>query len=907
MSQSKLLSFCALASTLLFACEPPAVEPELVVTATPRTIDGAQQKTTVKVEATDSKGKRGTGTVRLSSPAGTLKAADVVSLANGQATAEFGCDRAADAMCNGSVRITAEWTVGGTTVTSFVNITITPPVVIEADAGVSVTSSHPQLGIGLGNSANIVARYTVDGVPQTNSPLNLTTSEGVLVQTDGGPFGSPTNTDSNGEVAAVLTDDGMAGVATVTVTGPRGRSAATSVNIYVPDGGISINAQPTTLTVGFNEVSTILVNHSLENRAVPGRPIVVESTAGRLLEIDGGSFTSPARTDVNGQIRALLTDTGSPGLANVTARDLSANVEASTQVALAPPDAGVVVATTRQTLYLGINDSVGVSATLYANGNPSPNRMLNIDTTLGTLSLADGGVFSGSGVTNNAGRIALTLRDTGMSGSAVITATDPVSNRSGSATVNVRPISTVNFVQMTCSGQPCTVLGISSSNSRTTAKLQFAVRDNQLPPQPVAGVNLAFTLNLSSALGTTIAPTSTTTDANGLAEVTVNTGNAVGSFTVTATVIAGVAATSPSFGVRGAKPTNRGFTIQCNKTTMSAYTAPTPPLPITADCVVSVVDRNNNPVGLASDVSIRSEAGAAPGSVSTMEYTTSNSASEGKASLTFSTVGDFPADNVAPLTTNTGQFPFALSGEPARIDGSLTRNPRDGLVVIIAWTRGEEWFNDLDGNGIQNGNEPFVDQGEPFVDTNDNDVFDGNDRYYNVENDGVYTPPNGVWDRDAFVWTKTYVLYTDRSALSSFTPSGPFNLAKETNLVFNVFMPDQNLNRLEVGSTVDFVRLATKGAVSPMFVNVGLDGFGFDFEPRYLTNVAGTAACPTATDRICVYKTRFGQWSAGYLGTLTLFGAPLADMNPAQNEIINVRTTTRGGTVTSTPLIGVIQ
>jgi len=909
MVSKKLLSASLLLSALVsfVGCEPMAVEPELSMTASPSTIDGNAQKSTIKLLATDDKGKPGAGTVRITSPAGTMKAGVEVTLAAGEASTEFGCDRAVDPACTGTVKLTAEWVLNGKLITATKNVVVTPPVVVVPDAGVSLTASRTQLGIGLGNTADIVATYAIDGVAQPDASITLSTTEGVLLLTDGGAFQSPATTDDQGKVRVVLSDDGAPGTAVVTGVGPTGRPASVSVNIYTPDAGISITADRSVLTLGFNEVSNLIVNHTLENRAIAGRPITVETTAGRLVLTDGGTFVSPALTDLNGQVRLAITDMGSPAVATITARDLSANVQASTSVALSPPDAGVVVATNRPALYLGIGDSVNVTASLYANGNASPNRALNVATSLGTLTYPDAGTFSGMGTTDATGALKLVLKDTGTPGNAVITATDPASSRSGTATVSIRTISTISFSQMVCSGMPCTVLGINNSNFRTTGKLQFIVRDNQTPPQPVSGVNVSFAINLSSATGTTIAPASAVTDANGLVEVNVTTGNAVGSFTVTATVIAGVAATSPSFGVRGAKPTNRGFTLQCNRTTLSAYTSPTPPLDITSNCTVTVVDRNNNPVGLATDVSFRSEAGAISQSVTTPEFTAATSANEGKANVDFRTVGDFPAADVTPLDAGV-QYPFNRGTEP-RFDGGVQRNPRDGLVVIIAWTRGEEWFNDLDGNGVQNGNEPFVDQGEPFVDTNDNDVFDGTDIAFNVDGDGVYTPANGVWDANTFVWTKTYVLYTDRAApgLTTWAPAGPFVAAKDSMQSFLVWTPDLNFNRVEAGSSTDFVRIATKGTVTSSFGNLGLDGFGFEFEPRILTNVAGDAACPTATDRICVYKTRFGQWGAGYVGTITVNGAPATDMTPQQNESITVRTTTRAGQVSSVPLTGVIQ
>lgn len=908
MSSSKLLLTSVLLAGILLGCEPPAVEPELTISASPRTVDGVAQKSTVKVNGVDDKAKPGAGKVRITSTAGSLKDGVEVDLVAGEGTTDFLCARATDVSCTGAVRLNAEWVVSGKLVTASTSITVTPPVVIVPDAGVALMASRSNIGISLGQSADLTGTYAVDGVPTPNASISLSTSLGTLLFPDGGAITPTLQTDSAGQIHAVLVENGMPGTANVTATGPAGRPGLASVNIFRPDAGIGVASDRQTLTVGFNEVATISVNHTVDNRVIPGRLLQLETSAGRLMELDGGNFVSPAATDSSGRLRALLTDMGSPGVATVTATDPTFNISAATAVNLAPPDAGVVVATNRSTLYLGINDSVNVQASLYANGNPSPGRPLNVATSLGTLLLADAGVFSGMGTTDSTGALNLLLRDNGTAGTALITGTDPNSGRTGTASVTMRQISTITFQEMVCSGMPCSVLGISSSNFRTTAKLRFLVRDNQTMPQPVAGVSVSFAINVSSATGTNIAPMQATTDINGFAETTVTTGNAVGSFTVTATVIAGVAATSPSFGVRGAKPTNRGFTLQCPNATLSTYTSALPPLDLTTMCTITVVDRNNNAVGLSTDISLRSEAGTISQSAQTPEFTAAMSANEGRATVAFRTVGDFPAAAVAPLPANAAQYPYPRAAEPQRADGLVVRNPRDGLVVIIAWTRGEEWFSDLDGNGVQNGNEPFVDQGEPFIDANDNDIFDGTDTTFNVDGDGVYTPPNGVWDANTFVWTKTYVLYTDRSAASqaTFSPS-TFNVPLGGMQTVQVWMPDLNLNRVEAGSTATLMRTATKGSVTSNFTNLGLDGFGFEFDPRILTNVAGTADCPTATDRICVYSTRFGQWGAGAIGSFTISGAPLTDMTPAQTESITIQTTTRGGTVQSLPITGTIQ
>lgn len=96
------------------ACGPSG-EAELLVTANPKTIrtDGLDSSL-ITVKATDENGLVGTGTVHVTSVAGSL--ADGVDLtldAYGSASTEYTCNRAQDPACTGDVRIDAQWARAG--------------------------------------------------------------------------------------------------------------------------------------------------------------------------------------------------------------------------------------------------------------------------------------------------------------------------------------------------------------------------------------------------------------------------------------------------------------------------------------------------------------------------------------------------------------------------------------------------------------------------------------------------------------------------------------------------------------------------------------------------------------------------------------------------------------------------
>lgn len=889
-------------ASLFSACEPQKVEPILQLTPSPRTIDGIGQKSNIRIFAVDDTGQPGTGSVKVTSSQGSLKDGESVTLSEGAGVIEFECSRGTEPSCLGKVDFDAEWSVAGKIVTATSSLTIAPPP--PPDGGITLTTSRAALGIGLGQRADLTATYFVDGAPQANATINFTTTPaGQLQAMDGSLFSSGT-TDFAGQVHAYLADTGLPGTAIVTANGPMGKAGVVSVNVYQPDAGIDITSDRSTITVGFNEFATLTVTHQLEGRGVAGRPIVIDSTAGRLRTEDGGVFpSSPLLTDANGKIVVQLTDMGAAGAATVTATDPANNKSDSTVVQIAQPDVGVSVTTDRNRLYVGVNGSVGVTARLVTNGAPAANRPLEVETSLGVLWLPDGGTFTGTGTTNAAGALALTLRETGTDGTATITAKDPDTMRTGTAVVNIVRVGTINHTATNCGGSACTLMGVANSGFNTQAQVRFTLNDATTPPQPVAGVGVTFALN-NAPTGTTLAANSAVSDASGNVVAVVNSGNSIGSFTITATVLPGISATSPTIGVRGAKATNAGMSLACAKTNLPVYRSSLPPADITTNCDITLVDRNNNPVGNGTTVQLLTEAGNLPSSASTTAYVP-NGTNEGRATVPFRTNLPFPVVDVDPLPADPAQYPFARVAEPNRADGALTRNPRDGLVALVVYTDGEEWFADTNGNGVQDGNEQFYDQGEPFVDANDNDICDGNENYIDVDNNMAWTPPNGVWNGTAKVWTKTYVLYTDAvlSSVASASPN-PFSVPKDTTIAVDFFGLDRNLNVVEAPSALSFTRTGTRGLF--IFEPETLqDSFGFGLTARQLTNQSATGPCNASTS-VCIYRTVFRGWSAGKVGTVRMTGVPATDMTPGQAVTATVRVTTQGAPVDITAS-GVVQ
>jgi hypothetical protein len=482
-----------------------------------------------------------------------------------------------------------------------------------------------------------------------------------------------------------------------------------------------------------------------------------------------------------------------------------------------------------------------------------------------------------SGVTDSAGKAFARFTESGMTGTAHVTATNPASGANGEVDITIVTVQSITFETMTCGGIMCTVMGIKNSGFNETAQVKFKAVDTL--NRGVPGLPVTFTA-VNPPSGTTISPNGVT-DSNGEVVCNVASGPVIGSFQVHATVIPGQVETdSNTIGVRGAKPTNVGFGLHCERVNIAAYDNPSPPLGIQLNCQVQLTDRFNNPIGTGTSVNLKVEAGFVPNSTATFAFP---SAMEGYGNFVFNTIGGpFPAVDVTPLAAATQTFPGQRYAEPNYTMGGTTRNPRDGLVSMIAYVQGEEWFDDANQNGVQDGTEQFVDEGEPFVDNNDNGIYDPGEIYVDSNSNNQWDGPNGKWDQFTTVWTEYRLLYTDLvdPAQVQFVPTDygtcPGGVAKGTQQSVGVYLPDRNLNSLESMTSLSIAHIGTKGSVAFPGATTYLDGYGFGIQ-RLLTDVATQGTCVSGTSPICQYKVFFTDWSAGYYGTFVVTGAPITD------------------------------
>lgn len=562
-------------------------------------------------------------------------------------------------------------------------------------------------------------------------------------------------------------------------------------------------------------------------------------------------------------------------------------------------------------LYRGINDTVEVKARL-SGVSPNLGQSIDFTTTAGAfLTSSDGGTSTTlSAPTGPGGVVGVTLIESGASGIATISANHAMSGLAGSTNVEIRTLQQVSHISTSCgSSANCTLMGVKQSGYNEVAQVVFRVTDAM--GRPAEGIPVTFSAS-SLPSGATLTP-SAISNAAGDVTASVQSGGVLGTFTIVAVVIPGsVQGSSPTLAIRGARPANKQFRLVCTTNNLAAYKAPDPPLVQNTTCTVRLVDRNNNPVGTGLPVSLKVEAGTVGNSVATAPYS-NNNPNEGSGTFTFDTVGGtWPPVDTEPFGAEPSQALFSREAEPSRVSGSRTRNPRDGLITIMAYVVGEEHFDDDNANGVYDLGERFVDQGEPFVDSNDNNVWDPGEimvpELVNGVDNGVWDGPNGVYDRNKIIWTETKLLMTNNAEPGLGTIEGtspgfcPSGVPKGSATEFSVYLPDMNLNRVIGGASLSFSRVGTRGAVSWQPNATLIDDYGFEFDRIRVNADAPTQLCVEGTTIRCMWKSVFGSWGRGFVSKLRVTGAPTTDMTACANELgLAADVTVLGTTVRTLP------
>lgn len=340
-------------------------------------------------------------------------------------------------------------------------------------------------------------------------------------------------------------------------------------------------------------------------------------------------------------------------------------------------------------------------------------------------------------------------------------------------------------------GATPSVIGVRGSGRPEQSTLSFSVRDPF--DEPLAGVTVVFSLNgLGGArLGSDLVET----DASGIARTTVISGNRAETLQVTAAVDS---------------DDDNNFDLVTQVSAVNVVGAPP-----SSDRLSLAVEHLN--------VAGRVFFGLEDGVTAFLNDRFGNAVPEGT-TVNFTTNGASVFDQLS--TSNSGRASTTLISE-----GGV---PDNGIITVLATTRGEETFIDANGNGIYdsgeiffdvpepfidfNGNgqfdppEPFTDSnangrhdaGEPFTDTNDNGLYDDNrfERFVDVNDNGVWDEAQnpGTWDADAVIW-KTIDVTFSAGTIVDLSPQS-FEIEDGGFENFALFVGDSDQNPIVGGSVI---------------------------------------------------------------------------------------------------------
>lgn len=410
--QRRLVPFVFVLSAFV-ACGPMKVEPELALTASPRQLDGVGQTSVLKITAVDDLAKPGTGKVRLTSTAGSLKDGVDVDLLAGEGVAEFACVRASEPACTGSIRITAEWVAGGKLVSAATSVSIAAAVdagvdagtpvdagvidagVIDAglpivdagvdagadpgDAGLTLVSAKPALIAGTGDSVVLTATVTRAGQPVDATPVTFTTNRGSFTPTSGTLMTTAMSNAAGVATATLHASTAAAGLANVTAAA-SGLQATADVQIvsvanlnYVPSSNTASYlvvrnagsaAIGTTMTTLFWKVT------DSNNMGVPGVLVTFAVNAGGAA---GSTITPQAISDAQGNVQTTLSSGDSPGSITVRAT-VAATAGTASEISVTHPGTNVIFGVPSDSNFTFTCTRKNLGA-LHVAGIPPPTRM----------------------------------------------------------------------------------------------------------------------------------------------------------------------------------------------------------------------------------------------------------------------------------------------------------------------------------------------------------------------------------------------------------------------------------------------------------------------------------------------------------------------------------------------------
>jgi adhesin/invasin len=170
---------------------------------------------------------------------------------------------------------------------------------------------------------------------------------------------------------------------------------------------------------------------------------------------------------------------------------------------------------------------------------------------------------------------------------------------------------------------------------------------------------------------------------------------------------------------------------------------------------------------------------------------------------TIGTSGGFEPSTVFGVAEATLQSSPPSTPDLAGVTGAASGNV--GLCRIVAYTPGDEGFNDVNGNNIFDEGVDILtlDMSEPYIDANDNGAYDSGEKYIDSDGNGAFTDKDGQYQSNTIIWDSVNVLFSAGQAALNLSPTS-FNIDRVNGGTYNFsyYIGDVWGNSLVGGTTV---------------------------------------------------------------------------------------------------------
>ena len=489
-----------------------------------------------------------------------------------------------------------------------------------------------------------------------------------------------------------------------------------------------------------------------------------------------------AVTDVSGTATVQLTMGATSGQGQVTASATIDNKQLTKtglfSVSL-PPLKLSAISLGLSTLSYGGSTSVSVTVT---DANGVPFTVQEVDVTFSSTQSALGKATISSPVRTVSGVATVTYQATIATGSDTITAAIAGDSKTVAITVNPLAASAVSFI----SASPANIglKGMGGAGIQEASRVTFKVVDTA--GQPKANQQVDFALNTTVG-GLSLSSSSGSTASDGTVSTIVQAGTIATPVRITATlrgVTPLIATQSDQLVISTGVPAQDGFSISIETLNPEAWNTDGVQDKVTA----RLSDHFHNPVPDGTAVYFTTSGGSIQPSCTSVN---------GACSVTWT------SQNPRPI----------MPGSPSGL--LSTGAKQDGRAVILAYAVGEEFFLDLNGNGLADAGE-FTDTSEAFRDDNENGARDVGETFIDFNSDGLFNGPdgkyNGVLQGAAFagapkskhVFSNTTIVMASSSALITNSCGSSIIVPLNGSSSCNITVNDVNGNTMPAGTKVSF-------------------------------------------------------------------------------------------------------